>query len=123
MYSGRLPNGKEIIDVMRVTVTARHTELDDDLRAHARELVEKVARLAHRPHHAQVTFAEDHSEAEVEIAVHTPRGRVHIAKGSAADLRSALDAAIARIKRQLLDEKQTPRARRTPRRSKASKTT
>ena len=37
---------------MRITITARHTEIDDDLRAHARELVEKVTRLARRPHHA-----------------------------------------------------------------------
>ncbi len=104
---------------MRVTITARHTELDDDLRAHARDLVEKVAKLARRPHHAQVTFTEDHGEAAVEIEVHTPRGHMHVAKGSGADLRSALDVAIARIKRQLLDEKEAPRPRRNPRRSKA----
>lgn len=108
---------------MRVTITARHTELDDDLRAHARDLVEKVAKLARRPHHAQVTFTEDHGEAGVEIEVHAPRGRIHVAKASAVDLRSALDAAIARIKRQLLDEKEAPRPRRNPRRSKAPEAT
>jgi ribosomal subunit interface protein len=104
---------------MRVTITARHTELDDDLRAHARELVDKVAKLARRPHHAQVWFTEEHGEAAVEIEVHAPRGRVHVAKASAGDLRSALDLAIARVKRQLLDEKKTPRTRRTARRSRA----
>src|SRR6266704_2792844 len=98
---------------MRITITARHTEIDNDLRAHTRELVEKVAKLIRRPHHAHVIFTEEHDEAGVEIAVHVPRGRVHVAKSQAADHRSALDAAIARVKRQLLDEKQTPRARRT----------
>jgi ribosomal subunit interface protein len=107
---------------MRVTITARHTEIDDELRAHARELVVKVAKLARRPHHAQVIFSEDHGEAEVEVEVHTPRGRLHVAKSSAADLRSALDSAIARVKRQLLDEKETSRPRR-PRRSKAPEAT
>jgi ribosomal subunit interface protein len=107
---------------MRITITARHTEIDDDLRAHARELVEKVTRLARRPHHAQVTFSEDHGEAEAEIEIHTPRGRVHVAKSSAADLPSALDLAIARVKRQLLDEKQKPRPRRA-RRSRPSEAT
>jgi len=34
---------------MRITITARHTEIDDDLRAHAKELVERVAKIAHRP--------------------------------------------------------------------------
>ena len=102
---------------MRITITARHTEIDDDLRAHTRELVEKVAKLARRPHHAQVIFTEDHGEAAVEIAVHVPRGHMYVAKAQAADHRSALDAAIARVKRQLLDEKATPRPR-TARRSK-----
>ena len=103
---------------MRVTITARHTEIDDELRTHANDLVEKVAKLARRPHHANVIFTEDHGEAAVEIAIHVPRGRIHLAKSQAADHRSALDLAIARVKRQLLDEKETPRPRR-PARSKA----
>lgn len=103
---------------MRITITARHTEIDDDLRTHTRDVVERVAKLARRPHHAQVTFSEDHGEAEVEIAVHVPRGRIHVAKSSAADQRSALDLAIARIKRQILDEKETPRLRRKTRSSR-----
>ncbi|HMG18533.1 MAG TPA: HPF/RaiA family ribosome-associated protein [Gemmatimonadales bacterium] len=100
---------------MRITMTARHTEIDDELRAHTRELVEKVVKLVRRPHHAQVLFTEDHGEAGVEIEVHVPRGRIYVAKSHAADHRSALDLAIARIKRQLLDEKETPRPRRTTR--------
>lgn|SRR5262244_1610664 len=100
---------------MRITITARHTEIDDDLRAHTRELVEKVVKLVRRPHHAQVTFTEDHGEAGVEIEVQAPRGRVHVAKSQAADHRSALDAAIARMKRQLLDGKETPRSARAGR--------
>ena len=103
---------------MRITITARHTEIDNDLRAHARELVEKVTKLVRRPHHAQLIFTEDHGEAGVEIELHAPRGRVHVAKSQAADHQSALDAAIARVKRQLLDGKETPRARRAARRSK-----
>ena len=103
---------------MRITITARHTEIDDELRTHAKELVEKVAKLVRRPHHANVTLTEDHGEAAVEIEIHVPRGRVHIAKSQAPDHRSALDLAIARVKRQLLDEKETPRTRAT-RRSKA----
>lgn len=100
---------------MRITITARHTDIDDDLRAHARELVEKVSKLVRRPHHAQVIFTEDAGQAGVEIEVHAPRGRVYVAKGEAVDQRSALDVAIARVKRQLLDEKESPRPRRARR--------
>jgi ribosome-associated translation inhibitor RaiA len=53
----------------------------------------------------------------VEIEVHAPRGRIHVAKSQATDSRSALDAAIARMKRQLLDEKETLKPRRRTRRS------
>jgi len=104
---------------MRITITARHTEIDDDLRAHTRELVERIVKLVRRPHHAQVIFTEDHGEARVEIEVHAPRGRIYVAKSQAVDHRTALDAAIARVKRQLLDRKETPRPRRAARRSKA----
>ncbi|HXM38683.1 MAG TPA: HPF/RaiA family ribosome-associated protein [Gemmatimonadales bacterium] len=97
---------------MRITVTARHVEIDDELRARAKELVQKVAKLVKRPHHAQVIFTEDHGEAGVEIQLHAPRGRIHVGTGMASDHRSALDLAIGRVKRQLLDEKEAPRPRR-----------
>jgi ribosomal subunit interface protein len=100
---------------MRITITARHTEIDDDLRAHAKDLVEKVSKLVRRPHHAQVTFTEDAGLAGVEIEVHAPRGRIHVAKAQEADHRSALDGATARLKRQLLDEKESRRPRRARR--------
>ena len=103
---------------MRITITARHAEIDDDLRALAKELVAKVVKLVRRPHDAQVIFTEDHGDAGVEIEIHVPRGRVHVAKSLAPDYRTALDAAIARVKRQLLDEKETPRARRAARASR-----
>ncbi len=103
---------------MRITITARHAAIDDDLRALAKDLVEKVVKLVRRPHHAQVIFTEDHGEAGVEIEIHVPRGRVHVAKSLAPDHRTALDAAVARVKRQVLDEKETPRARRATRASR-----
>ena len=61
---------------MRITITVRHTDVDDDLRAHTRELVEKVVKLVRRPHHAQVIFTEDHGEAGVEIGCVADRLRV-----------------------------------------------
>lgn len=97
---------------MRITITARHCEIAAELRAHARELVARVAKLATRPHHAQVTFSEDHGEAEVEIELHVPRGGLLVGKAVAPDHSTALDLAAARVKRQLLDEKKTPRPRR-----------
>src|SRR2546430_15548514 len=81
---------------MRITITVRHTEVDDDLRAHTRELVGKVVKLVRRPHHAQVIFTQDHGEAGGEIEIHAPRGRGPVAQSQAADLLSAPAAAGAR---------------------------
>ena len=41
---------------MRITITARHCEVPDELRARARRLVERLSRMATRPHDAQVLF-------------------------------------------------------------------
>lgn len=96
---------------MRVTVTARHCEVSGELRARARELLERLGRVAGRPHDAQVTFAEDHGEASVELRLHTARGVVHVGRAFGADHRSALDRAAARVRRQL--DKTAPSRRRS----------
>ena len=86
---------------MRVTITARHTEVSGDLRARARALVERLARVAPRPEDAQVIFGDDHDVAVVELRLHVARGDVLVGRAEATDHRSALDRAAARVRRQL----------------------
>jgi len=86
---------------MRVTITARHTDVSDDLRRRARELVERLARVAPRPEDAQVIFGDDHDVAVVELRLHVARGDVLVGRAEASDHRSALDRAAARVRRQL----------------------
>ena len=86
---------------MRITITARHCEVPDELRARARTLLERLGKVAARPHDAQVIFAEDHGEAAVEIRLHTARSKVHVGKALAGDHRTALDRAAQRVRRQL----------------------
>jgi ribosome-associated translation inhibitor RaiA len=97
---------------MRTTMTARHCDVALELRARARALLERLGRVASRPHDAQVLFAEDHGEAVVEVRLHTARGQVHVGKALAADHRTALDRAVARVRRQL-DKKRLPTRRRS----------
>jgi ribosome-associated translation inhibitor RaiA len=54
-----------------------------------------------------VIFADDHGEAAVEVRLHTARGTVHVGKALAGDHRTALDLAIARVRRQL-DKRAVP---------------
>jgi ribosome-associated translation inhibitor RaiA len=86
---------------MRITVTARHCDIAPDLRLRARDLLARLAKLAPRPHDAQVIFGDDHGVATVELRLHTVRGTVLIGRAEGDDHRSALDRAAARVRRQL----------------------
>lgn len=85
---------------VRITITARHVEVSDELRARARDLVSRLTKVAARPHSARVTFGEDHGESMIEIQVLAARGKVHVARGLGVDHRTALDRAIGRLRRQ-----------------------
>ena len=86
---------------MRITITARHRELAPELRARARDLVERLARIAPRPHDARVVFDADHGRPTVEVRLHAARGALHVATARAADQSSALNRAVAKVRRQL----------------------
>ncbi len=94
---------------MRITITARHCEIPDELRARARAQVERLAKIASRPHDAQVIFGEDHGAPAVEVRLHTARGQVHVGCADGADHRTALDQAVAKVRRQL--DKAPPKRR------------
>jgi ribosomal subunit interface protein len=97
---------------MQTTVTARHCEIPRTLRAHARRVVERVAKVAHRPQRAQIVFDVAHQQKLAEVKVHLPRGATRVATGEAADFRTALDRAADKLRHQL--ERASSRAQRTP---------
>jgi ribosomal subunit interface protein len=103
---------------MRVTVTARHCDVSDELRALARARVERLRRFASRAHGAQVVFDDLHGVARAEVRLHTTRGLVCVGRGEGTEHRSALDRAVARVRRQL-DKAPTGRARAARRRPPA----
>jgi ribosomal subunit interface protein len=86
---------------MRTTVTTRHCEIPDELKARADTLVQKVAKAAHRPQSADVVFDNDHGDKVVEIQLKLTRGQVRIASAEAEDFRTALDRAVAKMRNQL----------------------
>jgi ribosomal subunit interface protein len=86
---------------MRITISARHCEIPDELRIRARALVERLARLAPRSHDGQVVFEADHGSPTVEVRLYAVRGAVHVGTAGGADHRTALDRAVAKVRRQL----------------------
>lgn len=95
---------------MEIIVTTRHGEVPESLRARAERVVAHLARLAHRPTAAHVTFDLDHQRATAEVRLSAARGAVHIASAEAMDHRTALDRVAAKLRRQL--DKRNPAARR-----------
>ncbi len=95
---------------MDIAVTARHGEVAEALKARAERLVERLARFAHRPTAAHVTFDVGHQRSTAELRITAARGVVHIASAEAADHRTALDRAAAKLRRQL--DKKGPKPRR-----------
>ncbi len=100
---------------MLITLTARHCSVPRELRARARALLERVGKLAARPHEGRVLFTLEHGEAGVELRLHRGHQRLHVARAGATDHRTALDRAAARLRRQL--DKAGPARRRSSRAS------
>jgi ribosomal subunit interface protein len=86
---------------MRITITARHCDVSAELRERARGLLDRLSKVALRPQNAQVIFGADHATSTVEVRLHAARGRIHVATGDGTDHRTALDRAVAKVRRQL----------------------
>lgn len=98
---------------MRITVTARHCDIPESLKERTKEVVTKVAKIGHRPQHAEVVFDADHGRKVVEVQIAFPRGHVAIATAEADDFHTALDAATDKLRNQL-DKSGRRTTRRTP---------
>jgi ribosomal subunit interface protein len=99
---------------MQTTITARHCEISDALRERALAVSDRLATFAPRPLEATFVFDEDGLQRVVELRLHVSRGEILIAKGEAADHRTALDRAEDKLRRQLEKTNGRPRRKRTP---------
>jgi ribosomal subunit interface protein len=97
---------------METTITARHSEISEPLRARALTVVERLGNLASRPMEMTVVFDTEGLKQTVELRLHVARGEVLVAKGEGADHRSALDRAEDKLR------KQVERASKRPRRAR-----
>ncbi|HEU4763525.1 MAG TPA: ribosome-associated translation inhibitor RaiA [Gemmatimonadales bacterium] len=86
---------------MHTTITARHCEIPDALRARAAEVCARLERHASRPVDCSVTFDVGRLAQTAELRLHLSGGEVLVATGEGSDHRSALDRAEERLRRQL----------------------
>ena len=86
---------------MKVTVTARHCEIDDKLRDRAVELIERTAKFARRPQRAEIVFDNDHNRYVVEVRLYVARAGVNVSTAESTDFRTALDRTVEKLRNQL----------------------
>ncbi len=86
---------------MKVLVTARHCEIDDELRQRAIELVQKAAKLATRPHRAEIIFDDDHHRKIVEFQLYLSRGHTYVSSAEASSFLTAMDRSAKKLRNQL----------------------
>lgn len=99
---------------MQTTITARHCEISEALKERARSVVERLGSMASRPIESAVVFDLEGPVQTAELRLHLGRGEVLVARGEAADHRSALDRAEEKLRRQLEKVSSRPRRTRTP---------
>ena len=91
---------------VHIEVTARHQHVSDKTRTFAIERAEKLTRFNDRVDRIQVVFDEGHDAFSAEIIVHVGHGGTMVCKEDSDGYRSALDAALVKMERQLKKDKE-----------------
>lgn len=86
---------------MRVTVTARHCEITEELRERAAAVMDRLSQVTPFEQDGTIVFDVEGLRQVAEIRLHLSGGRVLVSRGDGIDHRSALDRAEARMRRQL----------------------
>ncbi len=95
---------------MQVTMTFRHMEQSDALKAYAEEKLERVAKYIDSPISAQVYFSVEKKIRHIVEIVINSKGISTKASESTHDMYAAIDAVIDKIERQLVRYKEKIKA-------------
>lgn len=95
---------------MLVTVTGKHIEITDAIRAHAEEKVEKLPRYYNSISHIEVVVAgNEGGKQSVEVIAHAEHNELLVAKEIGTDTYMCIDMAVHKLERQLIKTKEKQR--------------
>ncbi len=95
---------------MIVTITGKHVEITDAIRAHAEEKVEKLPRYYDSITQIEVVLEGNEGGKQcVEVLVHAEHNDLLIAKETGTDTYACIDAAVHKMERQLRKAKEKQR--------------
>ncbi len=100
---------------MKIVIAGRHVDVTDNMKAYAREKVDKLCRYFDRATLARVTLDSEHTAHRVEIVFDVPRGVSLVGKAEAPDMYAACDLAEQKLAAQLRRYKQRLNDHRGPR--------
>jgi ribosome-associated translation inhibitor RaiA len=86
---------------MRTTISVRHTDISDELKARAETVLDRLDGLSPHTLEATVVFDGGPLTHTAEIRLHVRGGKILIGTGEGPDHRTALDRAEAKIRPQL----------------------
>ncbi len=103
---------------MRTTITVRHCEITEALRARARAVMARLEELSPHALGATVVFDVGPTDHAVEIRLRARRRKMLVGSGEGPDHRTALDRAEDKLRPQLVRAgRALRRARRAPSRA------
>jgi len=106
---------------MIVTVTGKHIEMTDAIRAHAEEKVEKLPRYYNSISQIEVILEGNEGGMQgVEILVHAEHNDLLVAKETGTDTYTCIDAAVHKMERQLRKAKEKQRGHKAASASKVA---
>jgi putative sigma-54 modulation protein len=85
---------------MQISTTVRHCEMDSDLRAFARQRLERVSRFARDIREAHLTITAEKSRHVAEVTLRLDH-RELVSREESIEMRAAIDGAVDRIEEQL----------------------
>ena len=95
---------------MLFTISGKHIEITDGLKAHAQEKTSKLPRYYNSINHVEVIIdGSDGGNSSVEVIARAEHSNVFIAKESGEDTYACIDLAVRKIERQLRRKKEKQR--------------
>ena len=94
---------------MLFTITGRHFEITDRIRAHAEEKTEKLPKYYNSINQIEVIIEGNGVDQGVEIIARAEHSNVFIAKESGDDILRCIDTAVHKLERQLRKKKEKQR--------------
>ena len=106
---------------MNMTITGKHVEITDAIRAHAEEKVQKLPRYYDSVTQIEVILEGNEGGMQsVEIIVHAEHSDLLIAKENGTDAYACIDAAAHKMERQLRKAKEKQRNHKGSRTAQSS---